>query len=92
MCGTVPYTVGSGQRGPCVVDATDKFTQTAEVLWRKGGSMATLRESAPTLAWTVFYCFPVALHQRRFSFIILRFTLSDHFLQMTEKNVANARE
>ena len=29
-------------RGPCVVDATNKFTQTAEVLWRKRDGMATL--------------------------------------------------
>ena len=38
------------------------------------------RESTSTLAWTGFYCFLVALHQRRISFIILRFTLSDYFL------------
>ncbi|KAF6119889.1 hypothetical protein HJG60_010272 [Phyllostomus discolor] len=43
--------------------------------------------------WTSFYCFPAALQQRRFSFIILGFTLSDYFLQITRgKNVANARE
>ena len=28
--------------GPCVVDEMNKFTQTAEVLWRKRGVMATL--------------------------------------------------
>ena len=32
----------SDQRGPCVVDVTNKFTQTAEVLWRKRDGMATL--------------------------------------------------
>ena len=36
------------------------------------------RERASTLAWAGFYCFPVALHQRRFSLIILRFTFSDY--------------
>ena len=32
----------SGPRGPCVVAATNKFTQTTEVLWRKRGGVATL--------------------------------------------------
>ena len=30
------------QQGPYFVDVTNKFTQTAEVLWRKGDGMATL--------------------------------------------------
>ena len=44
-------------------------------------------EHAPTLAWTGFYCFLVALRQRRFSFLTLRFTLSDYFLQVTKKRM-----
>ena len=32
----------SDQRGPCVVDAMNKFTQTAEVLRRKRDGTATL--------------------------------------------------
>ena len=36
-----------GPRGPCVVDVTNKFTQTAEVLQRKGDGMATLSERGP---------------------------------------------
>ena len=33
-----------GPWGPCVVDAANKFTRTAEVLWRKRDGMATLSE------------------------------------------------
>ena len=32
----------SGPRGPCVVAAVNKFTQTTEVLWRKRDGMAAL--------------------------------------------------
>ena len=39
---TVFTDVDPGPWGPCVVDATNKFTQTTEVLWRKRDSMATL--------------------------------------------------
>ena len=53
----------------------------------KRDSMATLRESTPTHAWTGFYCFLVALHQRRSSFIMLRNTLNDYFLQITKKRM-----
>ena len=34
--------VDSGPWGPCVVAAMNKFTRTAEVLWRKRDGMATL--------------------------------------------------
>ena len=55
----------------------------------KRDSTATLwvRESALTLAWTGFYCFLGALHQGRSSFIMLRFALSDYFLQITKKRM-----
>ena len=33
------------QQGPYFVDVTNKFTQTAEVLWRKRGGMTTLWET-----------------------------------------------
>ena len=36
------YEADSDQWGPCVVDATNKFTRTAEVLWRKRDGMASL--------------------------------------------------
>ena len=79
-------TLASGVHG--VVDATNKFTWTAEVLRRKGTAQPlSEKESTLTLAWTGFYCCPVTLHQRRFSFIILRFTLSDYFLQITTKKL-----
>ena len=39
----LPYLdADSSQRGLCVVAAVNKFTQTTEVLWRKGDGMATL--------------------------------------------------
>ena len=41
-----------------IVDPTNKFTWTAEVLWRKGAARPpSERESAPTLAWTGFIAF-----------------------------------
>ena len=74
------------------VDVMNKFTQTVEVLWRKGMAQPlSERERTSTLASTGFYCFPVSLHQRRFSFIILRFTLSDYFLQITKKKCCKRR-
>ena len=44
MYSQLPYKLDadSGQWGPCVVAAMNKFTQTTEVLWEKRDSMATL--------------------------------------------------
>ena len=41
-CFWVPDDADSDQQSLCVVDAVNKFTQTAEVLWRKMDSTATL--------------------------------------------------
>ena len=40
------------------------------------------RESTLTLALTGFYWLSNSIHQRRFSFIMLRFPLGDYFLQI----------
>ena len=60
----------------------------------KRDSMAALwvRERAPTPAWTGFYYFLGALHQRRFSFVMLRSALGDHFLQVTKKRMLQMQE
>ena len=80
------WTLASDIHG--VVAATNKITWTAEVLWRKGMAWPLSEgESTLTLAWTGFYCFLGALHQGRSSFIMLRFALSDYFLQMTKKGM-----
>ena len=53
------------------------------VLWRKREGMATLsRGEPPTLALTGFYWLSNSIHQRSFSFIILRFALGNYFLQI----------
>ena len=39
---SIPCDTDSVQWGPFVVDVINKFTQTAEVLWRKKDGMATL--------------------------------------------------
>ena len=44
-------------------------------------------ETSSTLAWTDFYCFLVALHQGRSSFIMHRFASGDYFLQITKKRM-----
>ena len=89
-----------------VVDATNKFTRTTKVLWRKRDSLATLRErELPDPCLDRLLLFFNSIHQRRFSFIMLKFPLGNYFLQITKerillitsyrltrKNVANARE
>ena len=56
-----------------VVDARNKFTRTAEVLWRKRDGMATLSERAPQpLPRQAFIAFLGALPPGRSSFIIDR--------------------
>ena len=68
------------------VDAMNKFTWTAEVLWRKRDGMATLSERVPQpLPGQAFIAFLGVSHQERFSFIMLRFALGDYFLQMAKK-------
>ena len=69
------------------VDAVNKFTQTAEVLWRKGRAWPLWVREHSTLAWTGFYCFLGTLYQRRLSFIMLRFALGDYFFQITKKRM-----
>ena len=58
------WTLTSGVCG--VVDVTNKITQTAEVLWRKGIAWPLSEyESALTLAWTGFYCFSGSITSRK---------------------------
>ena len=64
-----------------VVDETNKFIQTTEVLWRKRDGMATLWEREclyPRLDRLLLLS--NSIHQRRFSFIMLRFASGDYFL------------
>ena len=89
-----------------VVDVTNKFTRTAEVLWRKGTAWPLSEwESAPTLPWTGFYCFSgsiasrkVLIHYAQVCFKMwLLFTGNKektYWLKKKkkEKDVANARE
>ena len=96
----------------------DKFTQTTKSCGEKGTAQPfsqgenaleclghSQEESAPNLALTGFYWLSKSIHQKRFSFIILRFALGNYFLQiaterillitsyrLTRKNVANARD
>ena len=44
-------------------------------------------ESTPTLVLTGFYWLSNSIHQRRFSFIILRFALGDYFLQIATEGM-----
>ena len=44
-------------------------------------------ESASTLALTGFYWLSNSIHQRRFSFIKLRFALGDYSLQITKQRM-----
>ena len=73
--------------------------------WHGHSERERERESTSTLALTGFYWLSNTIHQRRFSFIMLRFALGDYILQITKermllitsyrltrKNVANARE
>ena len=53
--------VDSIQRDPYVVDAANKFTRTKKSCGEKGMAWPlSQRQSASTLAWTDFYCFPIA--------------------------------
>ena len=81
------WTPTSGVRS--VVDAMNKFTWTAEVLWRKRDSMATLwvREHPDPCLDRLFIAFLGTLHQGRSSFIMHRFALGDCFLQITKKRM-----
>ena len=91
-------TLTSGVRG--IVDVMNKFTWTAEVLWRKrrekGRHGHSLNERTPRpLPGQAFIAFLGALHQGRSSFIMRRFALGYFFrlllIDNKEKNVADAR-
>ena len=57
ICNMLYDDVDSGQRGPCVVAVTNKFTWTAEVLWRTRDGMAPLWVREGPDPWVGFYCF-----------------------------------
>ena len=44
-------------------------------------------ESASTLAWTGFSWLSNSIHQKRFSFIMLRFALGNYFLQIAKERM-----
>ena len=66
----------------------DKFTWTTESCGEKGtvGPLSQ-EESALTLALTGFYWLSKSIHQKRFSFIILRFALGNYFLQIAKERM-----
>ena len=51
------------------------------------GASATLSRRVPTLALTGFYWLSNILHQRRFSFVILRFALGNYFSQIAKERM-----
>ena len=82
LFGALMWTLASSVHG--AVDATNKFTQTTKVLWRKRDSLATLRErELPDPCLDRLLLFFNSIHQRRFSFIMLRFVLGDYVLRVT---------
>ena len=56
------------------------------VPWSTSASLSQ-EESTLTLALTGFYWLSNNIHQRRFSFIILRFALGNYFLQIATKRM-----
>ena len=82
----VMQTLASSVRG--VVDEMRQIHTDYRVLWRKRDDMATLsRGDATTLSLTDFYWLSNGIHQRRFSFIMLRSALGNYFLQITKERV-----
>ena len=66
----------------------DKFTRPAESCGGKGMAWPLSQgESNPTLALTGFYWLSNILHQRRFSFVILRFALGNYFSQIATERM-----
>ena len=77
-----------GPWGPCVVDAANKFTRTAEVLWRKRDGMATLSERGPwPLPGQTFIAFLGKLHRGWSLFTVHRFALGGYLLQKTKERM-----
>ena len=71
-----------------VVDVTNKFAWTGEVLWRKGTAWPLSEQRAPQPSpRQAFIAFLGALHQGRCSFIMHRFALGDYLLQITKKRM-----
>ena len=78
-----------------VVDEMKIHTDYRSPVEKKGQHGHSLRERAPwplsqgesalTLALTGFYWLSNSIHQRRFSFIMLRFALGNYFLQITKE-------
>ena len=70
------------------MDATNKFTWTTEVLWRKRDGMAILSRGEhlnPCL--DRLYWLSNSIHQRRFSFIMLRSASGNYFLQIAKERM-----
>ena len=51
------------------------------------GPHSPQEESAPTLALTGFYWLSNSIHQRQFSFIMLRFSSGNYFLQIAKERI-----
>ena len=66
----------------------DKVTQTTESCGEKGTARPLCQgESDTTLVLTGFYWLSNSVHQRRFSFIMLRFALGNYFLQIAKERM-----
>ena len=66
----------------------DKFAQTAKSCGEKGTARPlSQKECTLTLALTGFYWLSNSVHQRRSSFIILRFALDNYFLRVATERM-----
>ena len=79
----------SGLRGPCPVAAANKFTRTAEVLWRKGTAwpLSKWERGPQTQPGQAFIAFLGTLHWGWSSFTMHRFTVGDYLLQITKERM-----
>ena len=79
-------TLASSVRG--VVDEMRQIhTNYRSPVEEKGQHGHSQGESTTTLAWTGFYWLSNSMHQRRFSFIMLRFALGNYFLQIAKERM-----
>ena len=71
-----------------IVDETRQIHTTTKSCGEKGMARPLSQgESATTLALTGFYWLSNSIHQRRFSFIMLRFALGNYFLQIAKERM-----
>ena len=81
--------VDSGPQGPqcCGWDETDSHGPPKSYGGKGTARPLSQGQSASTLAWTGFYWLSNIIHQRRFSFIMLRFALGNYFLLIAKERM-----